>query len=76
MEKFRLDCERESRGGFEDKSLAGLILRSGVYFNVGGPYRVEALLNDGAGEFGFVAIATQMAEENVLEVGGAPADRR
>ena len=38
--------------------------------NMRGSNGIEALLNDGAGEFGFVAVAAEVAEVNMLKIGG------
>ena len=37
---------------------------------MGGANGIQAILNDGAGELGFVAVATEMAEKNVLKISG------
>src|SRR5687768_10807245 len=37
---------------------------------MGGADGIKAILNDGAGEFGFVAVAAEMAEVNVLKICG------
>ena len=35
-----------------------------------GTHRIEAILDDGAGKFGLVAVAAEMAQVNVLKISG------
>lgn len=66
MEKFRL--QMAARRSVDGNSFAAVLLGGGMDLNVRGTHGREAVLDDVAGEFGLVAITTEMTEENVFEI--------